>query len=435
MLNDPPRSRMRESCLSSSERGWGTTMIRKRYCGTATKSGGNRENKHRPKSLESPPYLKKAILLWLLLTVVGVAVRGAEQRDADPRSTSVKVKDIKSYCIDFNWGHGGPNGFARPGLWADADPAKHVAWYRAMGANVIQTFAVSCNGYAWYKNGKVPEQPGLKHDFLPEMVRLGHKEGMLVMGYFCIGSNTRWGQDHPDLSYGVPSTRHIPYTDEYLDYLSSAIGEAVRMTGMDGFMIDWFYQPERKELKDCEKKLYEQLMGEVYPGDGKLSKEKEIEYSRKAINRAWKSIHKAAKDANPECIVWLTAFNPTHPHIVNSAMFKEVDWLMNEGGDLKRIKAIEPMIGKHTRLITCLANWNRQDATSVVPAALKEGVGLYGFAKPDANSLRPLESLLISPVNKLKGDDRNIAVLVRAYHGVSITSVRNDKGEFVEPAK
>jgi uncharacterized lipoprotein YddW (UPF0748 family) len=97
-------------------------------------------------------------------------------------------EEIKAYCIDFNWGEGGPNLFARPGLWADADPAKHVAWYKVMGANVIQTFCVSSNGYAWYKNGVVPEQPGLKYDFLPEVVRLGHKEGMRVMGYFCIGS-------------------------------------------------------------------------------------------------------------------------------------------------------------------------------------------------------------------------------------------------------
>jgi len=58
MLNDTPRSRMWESCLSGSERGWGTTMIRKRYSGTAAKAGGNRENEHQPKSLESPFYSK-----------------------------------------------------------------------------------------------------------------------------------------------------------------------------------------------------------------------------------------------------------------------------------------------------------------------------------------------------------------------------------------
>lgn len=345
------------------------------------------------------------------------------------------TKDIKSYCVDFNWALGVPNTFARPGEWADADPAKHVAWYKTMGVNVIQTFAVSCNGYAWYKNGKVPAQPGLKHDFLPEMVRRGHEEGMLVMGYFCIGSNTRWGEEHPDLSYGIPSKRHIPYTDEYLEYLSTAIEDAVRKTGIDGFMIDWFYQPKREQWKDCEKKLYERLMGEVYPGDGNLSKEKEEEYSRKALDRTWNTIRKTAKDANPQCIIWLTAADPTHPHIVNSRMFREVDWLMNEGGDLERIKAIEPMIGKHTRLITCLAQWNKQEATAVVPEALKEGIGLYGFAKPDENSMRPLEPILKRPVDDLQGDDRNIAVLARAYHGAPIDSVMNEKGDFVKKTK
>lgn len=105
--------------------------------------------------------------------------------------------EIQAFCIDFNWGAGGPNGFAKPGLWADADPSEHVAWYKGLGASVIQTFCVSCNGYAWYKGGVVPAQPGLKHDFLTEVVTLGHKEGMKVMGYFCIGANTRWGQVHP----------------------------------------------------------------------------------------------------------------------------------------------------------------------------------------------------------------------------------------------
>ncbi len=68
--------------------------------------------------------------------------------------------EFKAYCLDFNWG--GRRQFAKPGSWCNSDPAAHVAWYKAMGVNVIQTFAVSCNGYAWYKNGVVPEQPGLK---------------------------------------------------------------------------------------------------------------------------------------------------------------------------------------------------------------------------------------------------------------------------------
>ena len=382
-----------------------------------------------------------AIAACLILEMIG-SVSAAEPQSAKGPVAPGDVKDIKAYCLDFNWAATGRKRkpFAAPGTWAGADPAAHVAWYKAIGANVIQTFCVSCNGYAWYKNGFVPQQPGLKHDFLPEVVKLGHHEGMLVMGYFCIASNPRWGQDHPDLSYGTPTTYHIPFTDEYLAYLSASIGDAVRKTGVDGFMIDWVWMPDRasttNQWLECEKKLYAQLMGEPFPGEDKLPKERNLAYSRKAIDRCWKGIRKAAKDANPKCIVWLTSNNATHPHVVNSDMYKEVDWLMNESGDMKRINAIKAMVGPHTRLITCLARWNGQDATQVVPEALTAGVGLYGFTVPrNGGGLVPLEKILSCPVAELTGDDRNIAVLARAYHGTSINSVRNDKGEFVEPVK
>ena len=50
-----------------------------------------------------------------------------EGTPADPAS----IKDIKAYCLDFNWGG---KHVAAPGSWKDADPAQHVAWYKAMGA-------------------------------------------------------------------------------------------------------------------------------------------------------------------------------------------------------------------------------------------------------------------------------------------------------------
>ena len=358
---------------------------------------------------------------------------------AAPAPKASEIKDIKAYCLDFNWVNTNRKRkpFAAPGTWAGSVPAEHVAWYKAIGANVIQTFCVSTNGYAWYKNGFVPEQPGLKHDFLPEMVKLGHQEGMLVFGYFCAAANPKWGTDHPEQSYGTPTTYHIPYTDEYLDYLSKSIGDAVKKTGIDGFMVDWLWMPNRKATEgkwlDCEKKLYQQLMNEPFPGEEQLGEKtpKYTEFSRKAIDRCWKAIHKAAKDANPDCIIWLTSNHINHPHVVNSDMYQQCDWIMNESGDMKRIEQVRGMIGKHTRLITCLARWNNQDATQVVPEALKAGVGLYGFAAPRKNSgLIPLEGMLSKPVAELKGDDRNIAVLARAYHGAAIDSVWNGKNGF-----
>ncbi len=383
----------------------------------------------------------------LALIACGLWTNGqtSEVHVAKNETAGQGITDIKAYCLDFNWAATGRKRkpFAAPGTWAKADPAQHVAWYKAMGANVIQTFAVSCNGYAWYKNGYVPEQPGLEKDFLTEVVKLGHQEGMLVMGYFCIAANTRWGTENPELSYGTPTTYHIPYTDAYLKFLSESISDAVRKTGIDGFMIDWVWQPKRQSTEgkwlDCEKALYQQLMNEPFPGEDALTKEQDLAYSRKAIDRCWKTIRKAAKDANPKCIVWLTSNNTTHPHVVNSDMYKEADWLMNESGDMKRVEAVKPMVGSHTRLITCLARWNGQEATQVVPEALKAGVGLYGFTVPRTNGgLVPLEKIFPHPVSELKGDDRNIAVLARAYMGVSLSSLWQGEGavgKFVDPEK
>lgn len=360
--------------------------------------------------------MRKLTLLVLLCTLTILFVSCKVKNNS-----SDKGEIINSYCLDFNWGEGGPNEFAEPGLWADANPQEHINWYKDLGVNVVQTFIVSCNGYAWYKNGVVLPQPGLKHDFLPEIVRLGHKEGMKVMGYLCIGSNTRWGIENPEYSYGYPADRHIPFTQKYLEYLDAIIRDAVKKTGIDGFMIDWFYQPNRSSnggnWLESEKERYEELMGKSFPGVEELSEEDYDAYSRLAIEACWNTIYKAAKETDPNTIIWLTSFDITHPHIINSKMFKEVDWLMNEDGDLNKIDSIRSMVGKDTRLITCLANWNNKDAKTVVVDAAKTGIGLYGFAKPNKNSLLPsIDNYLLSPIDNFESDERNIATFARVYN-------------------
>ena len=69
---------------------------------------------------------------------------------------------------------------------------------------------MSCNGYAWYKGGIVPPQPGLKHDFLTDVVRLGHAKGMRVMGYYCVGTNTFWAQSTRISATARPVLRTFP---------------------------------------------------------------------------------------------------------------------------------------------------------------------------------------------------------------------------------
>jgi len=368
----------------------------------------------------------KKINLLISLNLIFVIFIGCNKI----KESTGEVDMIKAYDLDFNWGEGGPNAFAAPGLWADANPQDHIKWYKDLGVNTIQTFIVSCNGYAWYKDGVVPPQPGLVHDFLPEMVKLGHKEGMKVMGYLCIGSNTRWGIENPEYSYGYPADRHIPYTKKYLEYLDKIIRDGIKKTGIDGFMIDWFYQPNRsnhggKWLKS-EIERYQELMNKPFPGEDELTEEDYTAYSRLAIESCWKTIHKAAKETDPNTIIWLTSFDITHPHIINSKMFQEVDWLMNEEGDLSKIDSIKNMVGEHTRLITCLASWNKKDAKKVVSEAIDAGVGLYGFTKPNQNSLLPpIDHYLAAPIDSFEGDARNIATFARVFNDLPLEYINH----------
>ena len=210
-------------------------------------------------------------------------------------------RPVQAFCIDFNWGPGGAHGFAKPGLWADANPEEQINWYKEMGCNTIQTFAVSCNGYAWYKNGIIPEQPGLKYDFLTEMVKIGHTKNMKIFGYFCVGANNKWEDDHPDLCYRMDG-QQIPFTTQYIDYLCSSIEDAIRKTAMDGFMIDWFYNPgggkdplPQLRWLPCEQVMYQELMNQPFPGQDKITPEINLDFRRKAIDRLWEQIRKRTK--------------------------------------------------------------------------------------------------------------------------------------------
>ena len=215
-------------------------------------------------------------MLSCLPALSAAALANGDQTVHDPAARARPSDRIQSFCIDFNWGPGGPNGFPAPGTFAQANPTVHYQWYRNLGVSVIQTFCVSCNGYAWYQGSEVaPVQPGLEHDFLRQITDLAHKDGLKVMGYFCVGANTYWGQERPEQSYGIPSGIHIPFTTDYLDYLEASIKDALTKTGIDGFMIDWAFSPpllmEEKNVRwlPCEQKMYTELFDRPFPGKDK----------------------------------------------------------------------------------------------------------------------------------------------------------------------
>ena len=199
---------------------------------------------------------------------------------------------IQAFCIDFNWSGKGYAGLSLPEDYSQADPKEHFEWYKAHGVNTIQSFCVSHNGYAWYDSDIVPKVPGLRSNFLKDLVDMGHREGMKVMGYFSPGTNVRWMKEHPDEVYDNQTMFHIVYTSEYLTYLGNVIYEAVSKTGIDGFMIDALFTAPRDSAEamkwmPCERQIYEELFGEPFPGKEHITDEQVLEYKRRSTERCW----------------------------------------------------------------------------------------------------------------------------------------------------
>jgi hypothetical protein len=197
---------------------------------------------------------------------------------------------------------------------------------------------------------------------------------------------------------------------------------------MDGFMIDWLYNPgggrdplpPLRWLK-CEQDMYQELMDSPFPGIDKITPDIELEFRRKAIERAWQRIKTTAKNTKSDCIIWLTANEVKSKEYQDTSLLKGVDWLMNEAGDIERTTYMRDYAGINTKLITCLANWNKQDPTIIVPSAIKENIGLYSYTKPVTGSmLKPIDYYLSNSIQSLKNDERNIAVLARTFNNLAL---------------
>lgn len=316
---------------------------------------------------------------------------------------------IRALNSDFNWDL--LRRPASPGLYAHASAKKHIRWYKKHHVNTIQTFCVTYNGYAWYKSDVAPVTPGMKGEFLRDMVELGHAAGMRVLGYFCLGSNPYWenenydrGLVHRELGCGP----RIPLTTTYLDYFCRSVEDALRKVPMDGFMIDWFMECPPK-WTDCEKQMYHELMGEPFPGSERLDEGGVLEFRKRAIDRAWTRIRTAAKSIRPETILWINVpfEKADDPLWTGSTLLREADWLLNEGPNYQLNAWLKREIGPHARVIQNLCGWADHDAGGWKDL-VAQGTDLYGFAAADPAMTLPRE-------DDGSSNARNLAVIRKAY--------------------
>jgi hypothetical protein len=345
---------------------------------------------------------------------------------------NILKKPIRSFCIDFNMqviSNQFNFDYAAPGQWADADPEAHVDWYQVFGVNCIQSFVLSCNGYAWYKGGPVPEQPGLKYDFLAELASRAHEKKMLVFGYYPLDLNILYGEQHPEERYyqsvwmGIPKAYHIPFTTNYIDYVCASVDDVLRRTDIDGLLLDQVVNITgyvRGHWLECEQAMYREITGKPFPGEEEITTQEILDFRRWSSDRILYRICQTARKAKPECVLWINSIDVAYE-------FPHADWYLNEPMDLDQIRvAKERMPGRSHRYIQALAGWPSHDPRIVMQMTNYAQMDFYGFMELVDGSLPPpVEDYLSRPVASFPAtdylgiNDRNVAMMIRMYQGKS----------------
>ena len=352
---------------------------------------------------------------------------------------------IKAISIDINW-----DMFwrpASPGLYVHADPKAQVRWCHELGANVMQTFCCSYNGYAWFPSDVAPVTPGLKGNFLQDQVEEGHKLGMKVMGYFCLGSNPYWAINHEahtwhdvrsvtshneanaGTTYKDISWNWIPFTNEYLDYFCACIRDVLLKTDVDGFMIDWFKVERCPVWLESEKQMWQELMGEPFPASGAPSAEAEIEFKRRQVERAWIRVKQTVQETRPTAVIWTNQpFTKSDDPLWNGhRLLKEVDWLLNESPKTEFLDWLAANIGPQTKLLQNFCGWADHSAGNWRNLDTKR-FGFYGFTTVNPGTGLPWTlaeveahrrpSMWPTVLDRYSADAKNVAILREAYHSI-----------------
>ncbi len=297
---------------------------------------------------------------------------------------------IKSFSPDFN--HDLLGQPASPGLYSQARVADHLRWHQEMGINTIYSFCISHNGYAWYSSRIAPVTPGLCSNFLDDLAKAAHAHDIEVHGYFNLASNPRYEREHPNEAVPVQEARNLrqclPLGNQYIDHVCRCVEEALRVTEIDGFLLDWFVQIE-PTWAQIEREMYAELMGEVFPACAEVPDDLTLQFRRRAIERAWSRIRDAAKSVRDNIAILLNVpIRPlVYPLFEGLNIMQECDWFLNESPELENAEWIESQVGEKP-VLQNLTGWAGHDPNCWKQAVAK-GYHLFGYTKCDEITTLP----------------------------------------------
>lgn len=329
-------------------------------------------------------------------------------------SSTRSTELMRGFSIEFNSDDLGQP--LSPGLYRNVTAESQLNWYLDHGVNVIQTFCMGLNGYAWYQSKVAPVEPGLNGNFLKELVDMGHEAEVEVHGYFNPVGDAIYRRNNREESSVIDSRRNLPLTTKLIDYYCRCIEEAVKETGIDGFLIDWFDEIEPLWIP-AEKKIYEELTGNAFPekpideigeypvpwdwfGESNLpvflEKDEVINFRYLAIERAWKKFRDAAKSVNPDVKIWI---NPPFRDwdldvFKDSSVIKEADMILSEGRNMK----VAFWLREHAPDTPIFVNFGGLGGDNHKSFPLEEfhknGFHYYGFAHPEVKTGLPSKQTL-----------------------------------------
>ena len=303
----------------------------------------------------------------------------------------MRTERMKSFNIDFNWLN---EKYAPGDAFANAEASAWADWYQEMGCNNFWTFAVSYNGHAWYDSKFAPKIEGLKGNFTKECVIEGHKRGMTVFAYHCLGANPVIERAHPDWARPAEIDQiNMVLCDEYIDLFCKLIAESITECEYDGLVIDWFRGPmvRKGEWIPKEKEEFKLLMGYPFPKEPDAA---EIaEYEKRSIEKAWRRIKDTVVSVG-DIPIWTNhPFDKVDDPVWNgNILLKEVDYLLNVGPDVRMLNWLKRESGAHTQIVQNLCGWPDHDL-SIMDQLDLDKVGLFGFAAADPLSCLPFVSV------------------------------------------
>ena len=62
---------------------------------------------------------------------------------------------------------------------------------------------------------------------------------MEVFGYFCVGVNNKWKEEHHGLCYQMDELQ-IPFTSQYIDCLFFSIEDVIKISDIDDIKFEFF---------------------------------------------------------------------------------------------------------------------------------------------------------------------------------------------------